>query len=125
MAQRGYSSSPERCGVIILGNSGVGKSFLVNLLLPNEKFLHKSAPSAVTKATEYEEYTDGNQTFVIFNIPGLVESKQENIEQNKKEIDKAFQICPNAVIIYVFGNQKGRIRNEDVIAFNALNEAYP
>lgn len=40
---------------------------------------------------------------------------------NKREIEKAFEICPNSIIIYVFGTQNGRIRNEDIIA---LNDAY-
>ncbi|CAF1524643.1 unnamed protein product, partial [Adineta steineri] len=37
---------------------------------------------------------------------------------------KAFVECPNSIIIYVFGVNNGRIRNEDIIAFNALHSAY-
>jgi hypothetical protein len=118
-------TNQQRFGLIILGNSGAGKSFLANLFLQVEKFIHKVAPSGVTKVTEFEEYTVQGVTYVIFNIPGLVEAKQAQIDTNKAEIDKAFEICPNAVVIYVFGTQNGRIRSEDVIAFNALSDAYP
>ena len=118
-------SPSERYGLIILGNSGVGKSFLANLFLQKESFVHQTSATAVTTATEFIEYTTGNKTYVVFNIPGLIEADQERIEINKREIDKAFQQCPNGIVIYVFGTQKGRIRNEDVIAFQALNDAYP
>lgn len=114
----------KRYGLIILGNSGVGKSFLANGFLGEDTFVHKAAPSAVTKATECIQCKIGDKTHVVFNIPGLIEAEQQLINKNKIEIEKAFEIEPNSVIIYVFGNQGGRIRNEDVIAFNALNKAY-
>jgi septal ring factor EnvC (AmiA/AmiB activator) len=43
---------------------------------------------------------------------------------NKAEIHKAFRKRPTSFILYVFGSQGGRIRDEDVIAFNALHKAY-
>lgn len=79
----------------------------------------------MTRVTEFEDYTCEGTNYVIFDIPGLVEAQQARVDANKIEIAKAFQICPNAVILYVFGAQNGRIRSEDVIAFNALNDAYP
>jgi methyl-accepting chemotaxis protein len=108
-----------------LGNSGVGKSFLANICLQNEKFEHLCKPTAVTTKTEYEELNWDGKSYLIFNIPGLVEAQQEQIDRNKQEINKAFQDCPNSIVIYVFGTQQGRIRSEDIVAFNALNDAYP
>ncbi len=67
----------------------------------------------------------GNETYAIFNVPGLIEADQKHIEMNKVEIDKAFRERPTSLILYVFGSQGGRIRDEDVVAFNALNKAYP
>ena len=125
MASYQYTDSPRRFGLIILGNSGVGKSFIGNLFLGHEAFEHKSKPRAVTTTTEFEETKVGDDTYAIFNIPGLIEAKQSQIDKNKEEIDKAFQECPTSVIIYVFGVNNGRIRSEDIIAFNALNDAYP
>jgi hypothetical protein len=50
---------------------------------------------------------------------------QTRVDINKREIDHAFTQRPNSIIIYVFGQQNGRIRDEDVVAFNAINKAYP
>ncbi len=119
------ASHADRIGLITLGNSGVGKNFLANLLLPNEKFVHKSSAKPVTKTTQFVEQLIGSTTYVIFNIPGLVELNQNQIDMNKKEIDKAFKECSNSVVIFIFGTQNGRIIKQDVMAFNALNEAYP
>jgi hypothetical protein len=118
-------SSRRQLGIIILGNTGVGKSFLANILLGHEAFVHKAAPRAVTTETEFEEMKMGNETYSIFNIPGLIEADQKRIEMNKIEIDKAFRARPTSLILYVFGAQGGRIRDEDVVAFNVLNKAYP
>ena len=119
------ATTNDRYGLIILGNSGVGKSFLANILLNDEVFKHESTATAVTTETEVHEMTIDKITYAVFNIPGLIEAEQSKVDKNKREIDIAFQRCTNAIIIYVFGNQNGRIRREDVIAFNALNDAYP
>ncbi|CAF1049800.1 unnamed protein product [Didymodactylos carnosus] len=112
-------------GLIILGNSGVGKSFLANILLGKEVFQHKFSSSSVTHETESYEVQLGETSFAVFNIPGLIEADQNRIDLNKQEIYKAFDQRPNSIIIYVFGNTNGRIRDEDFIAFNAINKAFP
>lgn len=112
-------------GIIILGNSGAGKSFIANVLLGREAFLHEFSPSSVTHVIEYEEINIGYYNFAIFNIPGLIEAEQERIDLNKKEIDKAFVQRPNSIILFVFGQTGGRIKEEDIVAFNAINAAYP
>eukprot|EP01119_Soliformovum_irregulare_P002672 TRINITY_DN12928_c0_g1_i1.p2 TRINITY_DN12928_c0_g1~~TRINITY_DN12928_c0_g1_i1.p2 ORF type:complete len:310 (+),score=83.31 TRINITY_DN12928_c0_g1_i1:843-1772(+) len=118
-------TTPQQVGLIIVGNSGVGKSWLANVLLKKEQFTHEYKPSAVTLETEVTTATLKAGTIIkIFNIPGLIENDQERIEKNKVEIDKAFQQSPTSIVVYVFGNQGGRIRNEDVVAFNALRKAY-
>ena len=39
-------------GLIIVGNSGVGKSYLANIILGEDRFVHEIRPDAVTIATE-------------------------------------------------------------------------
>lgn len=111
-------------GLIILGNAGVGKSFLGNILLGQEAFYHQFSAGSITHNTEFFEIQIGDLVLAIFNIPGLIEADQKRIDLNKREIEKAFLARPNSIILYVFGNQRGRLRDEDIIAFNALNAAY-
>eukprot|EP01113_Clastostelium_recurvatum_P034183 TRINITY_DN4604_c0_g1_i1.p1 TRINITY_DN4604_c0_g1~~TRINITY_DN4604_c0_g1_i1.p1 ORF type:complete len:295 (+),score=71.70 TRINITY_DN4604_c0_g1_i1:181-1065(+) len=119
----------DQVGLIVLGNSGVGKSWLVNLFLGENTFEHRYAASAVTKATEFEEMDVKLQTgktvrAAIFNIPGLIENDQRAIDKNKEEIQKAFALRPISVIVFVLNTSGGRVRDEDVVAFQALNSAY-
>lgn len=111
-------------GVIILGNSGAGKSFLCNILLGENRFKHEFQAAAVTTKTEYCESLDDSRRMRIYNIPGLVESHQERIDRNKKEIMRAFELSPVSVVIFVWRQTGGRVQNDDIIAFNALNKAY-
>ncbi|CAF0875175.1 unnamed protein product [Didymodactylos carnosus] len=119
------SYNENKFGLIILGNSGVGKSFLANILLDKEAFKHEFSARSVTHRTEFQEITFGDHRYAIFNIPGLIEADQTRVDINKREIDHAFTQRPNSLIIYVFGQQNGRIRDEDAVAFNAINAAYP
>lgn len=119
------ATSNDNIGAIILGNSGVGKSFLGNVILGREAFKHEYQAQAVTMKTEYQESSFNGKIYAIYNIPGLIEAEQERIDLNKHEIDVSFRQHPNAVVVYVFGTNNGRIRNEDIVAFNAINVAYP
>ena len=118
------SNTMDQYGLIILGNSGVGKSFLANILLGCEAFTHEVRSDSVTRSTDFMEVSIGQVIFAIFDIPGLIEADPKRIAANKKEIDKAFLQRPNSIIMYVFGNQNGRLREEDVVAFKAINAAY-
>ncbi|CAF2144238.1 unnamed protein product [Rotaria magnacalcarata] len=81
-------------------------------------------PEAVTTISEYHRMETKESDYLIYNIPGLVEINQEQIDRNKKEIMKAFKECPTSIVIFVWAQIGGRAQNDDVIAFNALNDAY-
>ncbi|CAF1265952.1 unnamed protein product [Didymodactylos carnosus] len=119
------TSTARKPGIIILGNSGAGKSFLGNVILNREAFEHEYQMQATTVKTEYQECILNQKTYAVYNIPGLIELDQERIDINIQEIDKAFQQHPYAVVMYVFGTTNGKIRNEDIVAFHAINSAYP
>ena len=118
-------NSTSKYGLILLGNTGVGKSFIGNVVLGRDVFEHDCSASSVTHETEFEDYTASNGSFAVFNIPGLIEAEQEAVDRNKTEIYKAFQQRPNSVVAFVFnGGSGGRIRDEDVVAFKAINDVY-
>jgi hypothetical protein len=111
--------------IITAGNSGVGKSFIDNLVVGEEVFLHKYRAASVTRETEAVVTNINGKLATVYNIPGLIESNKENIELNKAEIEKAFLGRAAQVIVFVFGvGDGGRIRQEDYAAYLAMNEAY-
>ncbi|CAF3425395.1 unnamed protein product, partial [Rotaria sp. Silwood2] len=114
---------PEVYGLIILGNSGVGKSFLANIILGKQYFKHDFSARSVTHRTESILCMLDNKNYRIYNIPGLIEGDKERITLNKLEISRAFdeQKQHSLVVIYVFGHQNGRIRNEDIVTFRAIH----
>ncbi|CAF1434208.1 unnamed protein product [Didymodactylos carnosus] len=116
---------PSKCGLLLLGNTGVGKSFLANILLDREAFVHESTSNSVTHFTELEECHVGHTSYAIFNIPGLIEADQARVDMNKAEIYKAFQLRPTSIVAFIFGSDANlRLRDEDIITFKATNEAY-
>jgi len=92
--------------------------------LEREAFVHKFSPNSVTSVTEFQTLEFEDTSIAVFNIPGLIESNQAAIDRNKIQIHKAFELRPVSIILYVFGNQGGRIREEDLIAFQAIDQAY-
>ncbi len=114
------------CGLIIVGNSGVGKSFLANIILGKHYFKHDFSARSVTHRTESITCILGDRHFRIYNIPGLIEGNAERIGINRREISRAFEEEKDnpLVIIYVFGHQNGRIRNEDIATFRSIHNAY-
>ncbi|CAF3445331.1 unnamed protein product [Rotaria sp. Silwood2] len=120
-------ASATTCGLIILGNSGVGKSFLANRLLDDDKaFESRFSARSVTRHTEWKNMSTpiGKYIYSVANIPGFVEANQKLIDENRHEIMKAFEQYPFSIVIFVFGNKGGRIPDEDLVAFMKINDAY-
>ncbi|CAF4014283.1 unnamed protein product, partial [Rotaria sp. Silwood1] len=93
--------------------------------LGEEAFKHETRMNACTLTTEYRAARIGDKQYAVYNIPGFIEADQERIDHNIREIDAAFIGHPTAVIVFVLGvGNGGRIINEDIVAFNAINKAY-
>jgi cell division septum initiation protein DivIVA len=120
-------ASSDSCAIILLGNSGVGKSFLANRLLNDDQaFESRFSARSVTHQTEWKNYIapNGSTQYLIGNLPGLMEANQKSIDENRNEIMKAFEQHPWGIILFVFGHTNGRIRDEDIVAFTRINNAY-
>ena len=125
MAEKQPMKQRPLVGVIIVGNSGAGKSFLCNLLIGEDIFESKCTPEGVTKVTEtYKISCGGMFDFLIYDIPGMIDADQDDIENNKKEIEKAFNNCPESIVIFAFRETGGRAQLDDIIAFKALQASY-
>jgi len=118
------STKRPEYGVIILGNGGSGKSYLCNMIIGQDRFETDCRRESVTTTTEYHRITTGPSDLLIYNVPGLIESHQETIERNKREIIKAFKQCPISVVIFVWTQVDGRPLPDDIIAFRALQQAF-
>jgi GTPase SAR1 family protein len=125
MARRGSQHRESESGILILGNAGSGKSFMCNVLIDSPRFESNFSAKAVTLETEYHTITVDGNDLSIYNMPGLIERKQDRIDENKKEIIKAFNQCPNSIVIFVWTSHTGgRVQSNDLIAFGALYKAY-
>ncbi len=93
-------------GLILLGNSGAGKSFLLNTLIGRDRFASRVSAVSVTRdvgVTTEDFDVDGEAVAVrLLDIPGLIEASQEQINMNKAKIYKAFQMQPISIVDYVF-----------------------
>ncbi|CAF1595552.1 unnamed protein product [Didymodactylos carnosus] len=79
-----------------------GKSFICNILIGKEVFAHAYQSEAVTHNTAFYDVTFGLITYKVFDIPGLIEPDQKRIDSNGIEIQKAFQLCPSSIVLFVF-----------------------
>ena len=124
MELKRISCKKPEYGVLVLGNVGVGKSYICNLIIGHQKFNTGFRRESVTTCVECHRIDAGPSDLLIYNIPGLIATDQDEIDRNKKEIIKAFEQCPISVVIFVWTLADGRPRPDDVIAFKILQEAY-
>lgn len=124
MAYAHANSYTQEIGLILLGNSGVGKSYLANRILGRDAFRSKFSVESVTREIEFQRFDFQNKHYIVYNVPGLVEVDQKNVDRNRTEIKDAFKRSPLSIVFFVFGEQGGRIRDEDIITFKSINNAY-
>jgi DNA polymerase/3'-5' exonuclease PolX len=101
MATNSIQRENGEYGIIILGNVGVEKTYICNLLIGHRKFVSAYEPEAVTTATESYRIATASGNLLIYNIPGLIETNQERIDRNKREIMKAFDLSPISIVMFV------------------------
>ncbi|CAF3433682.1 unnamed protein product, partial [Rotaria socialis] len=94
------------------------------MLLGKEVFESRFDAHSVTRKTAYVALEKQTIHYAIFDIPGLIENSESNLEENKREIYRAFYMMPDSIIVFIFGTSGGRINCQDVAAFKAMNVAY-
>ncbi|UJR17244.1 hypothetical protein I4U23_004139 [Adineta vaga] len=112
-------------GLILLRNTGIGKSFLANILIGIDTFEHRCGTNSVTHETCWDSFLAFGRVYMVFNVSGLIECDQAAIERNKIQIQRAFEKRPDSFVASIFANGVGgRLRDEDLVAFNALTDVY-
>jgi uncharacterized coiled-coil protein SlyX len=129
-ASTSSSAYDDVISLVTVGNPGVGKSFLCNVILQHEAFRHSFQASACTTDADSRTATltgPGGRTYrvVVHNVPGLIEHDAARLALNKKYIAEAFAQPGQHIVLYVFGaGRGGRLEAGDFAAYEALNAAY-
>jgi len=110
--------------IIIIGNTGVGKSFVVNCLLDDEVFASEERSIAVTSKLEFRKILIEDVTYKIYNIPGLLEDDEEKVKNNKKAIMASLDNKEEVYVFYMLTVEGGRLRSNDLDAYRAFSKAY-
>ena len=96
--------------IITVGNSGVGKSFLVNLIVGDNIFEHRCQANPVTTQLESVKIFSSSGERIVHNIPGLLEAKESNIKRNIAALERAFSTSDLQVIeTYVSNVSSSRV----------------
>ena len=122
--------------VLLLGNTGRGKSFLCNSLIKDVRFASHFSAKSVTERNDFfavllRRIPNSQQEvaipYVIYDVPGLIEMSEENIVRNQTMITKAIADRPEArtLVVFVFGTQAGRIMGEEIAAYKAVQNHVP
>ena len=96
------SNNSCKKGVIILGETGVGKSNFGNFLIKDNKFKISPSPNSMTKSVQQGE----SKEIIVLDTPGVNDtSTDENIEEKHLiEITKAFKDEKNLNTILILLN---------------------
>ena len=127
----GFEKVQRWIKTLVVGNAGVGKSWLLNVFKQDDIFKHAMSVGAVTGDPEYALFMDAGDKdqvgYVLCNVPGLLDSKGDP-QKNAKAIEQAFSVAPDTetIVLFVMGlSPGGRLINQDLVTYNALLEYVP
>eukprot|EP00759_Apiculatamorpha_spiralis_P039510 PhF_6_TR38398/c0_g1_i1/m.57185 len=112
--------------LLLVGNSGVGKSFIGSALVGDGVFTSSHQVGSVTACVQSAEMYDPQGNFWrIFDMPGLMEADSHNLERNAKEITKAFNAASGrpVVVAFVLTLEGGRMRAEHIESINHIKNS--
>lgn len=110
-------------GILVIGETGVGKSTLVNNLLGKDVAPVDSDTESVTSSVvEYSGEVNG-MPVLLYDTPGLEDSRWSTDEQHLKQIKKLLNSRAVHIIIYCIKMTETRIRASIIRTFQEYSQA--
>lgn len=114
-----WKNTESRENILLLGNTGVGKSALLNILGGQFESDFSLIGGKTRKVSISEFEVNGNKIRLI-DAPGLVEFENDMIKQNIEEVYKAFSYNGRSKLIFVFQSNSGRILPQDAYTLGKI-----
>jgi tRNA U34 5-carboxymethylaminomethyl modifying GTPase MnmE/TrmE len=111
--------------IIFLGNTGSGKSTLLNLLGGQFEAGLSDGDGLTREYSARESRLRGFAGTILVDTPGLIEERQERVDENARQITLALKSGGSFKIVYVSGDTAGRISRETVILLRKLKHVLP
>ncbi|KAG0042587.1 hypothetical protein BGZ83_000292 [Gryganskiella cystojenkinii] len=108
--------------VLLLGNTGVGKSYLLNSLGGNFQSGF-SAVNGLTGGCGFNDVVIETSTLRLIDTPGLLEASGENMIRNANSITQALRMKGRFKIIFVLADRSGRVDPSDLFLIGKVLSA--
>ncbi|KAF9164531.1 hypothetical protein DFQ26_001338 [Actinomortierella ambigua] len=108
--------------VLFIGNSGVGKSYLLNSIGGNFKSDFSSVDGLTAKVTCCEAEIKGSRVRLI-DAPGLLEATAERMRNNAREITDALSMQDGFKLVFVLADSSGRVTPADLYTIERVMSA--
>jgi GTP-binding protein EngB required for normal cell division len=120
--EKGSTKTNEPTAIVLIGNSGVGKSSILNQLGAN--FLSGLRDrESVTKEIEEHKTEINGKPLILIDIPGLVEPGNTNAGRNSKLFKKALSKRYRYKIIFVLRADNRIVLDDDLLVISEVSRS--
>jgi len=110
--------------IVLIGNTGVGKTHILNSFFGDKIWDSKVSITAVTTTIGYKDLKVGLSVYRFYNIPGIMEDDEKNVQENINKMKEVLNEEGTTLLIYVLVLQSGRLNSNDCQVINTLKDSY-